>query len=240
MSGWWSRRTAAMVRASPVSRARWSRLMSTPSPFPRVLAARPSGFAVGITRTEAVLSSRSTAGSSLSARSRTVVRQASRPEGSLPCWRQSRRTDTRPWVPPRPASGTGSPMRTRRIGRPCSVVARTSSSARSLVATTVSRKAVSSSRVVHRSPPDSSKPVRGVPSTPVSPPVSWAAAGLTPARARVAATATVALRERTWVLRVGIRTMCSPLRDRALGRSRSKATKPRGSGQDLTRTTRCA
>ena len=58
----------------------WSRLMSTPSLLPRVSAARPSGLAVGTTST--VVRSQAAAGSRASlayARSRTVVRQASRP-----------------------------------------------------------------------------------------------------------------------------------------------------------------
>ena len=60
--------------------------MSTPLEFSRVLAARPSGFADGTNSTTVDVSN---ASSEPNARSRSRIRQASRPAGSLPCWVQT-------------------------------------------------------------------------------------------------------------------------------------------------------
>ena len=82
-----------------------------------MLAARPSGFADGTNSTTVELSK---ASSEPNARSRSRIKQASRPAGSLPCW-----LHTWSWVGFVRASaavaGAGLPSRTRCSGRPFSV-----------------------------------------------------------------------------------------------------------------------
>ncbi len=151
-SGRSSRITAASARPSAVRSATWSRLMSTPSLLPRVPAARPSGLAVGTTSTVVRSRKRLVSRSSAYARSRTVVRQASRPEGSFPCWLHTRKT----------LFGVRSaPMRTSWSGRFPAVVPMRVTRTRSLARSTVCRRRCSSGWVVQRAPWLRSKPVRG-------------------------------------------------------------------------------
>ncbi len=182
MSGRWSRMTAASARPSAVWRARWSRLMSTPSLLPRVSAARPSGLAVGTTRTVVRSRKRRVRLSRAYARSRIVVRQASRPEGSSPCWLHTSST----------VLGLGRVLiRTSWRGRPCFVVPKRDMETRLLDRSTALRKSCSSGWVVQRAPSVCSKPVRGGESVVV------ASAG---AATRVAASAAAArVRARTRV-----------------------------------------
>src|SRR5919109_2455148 len=133
--------------------------MSVPREFSRMFAARPSGFAVGTNSTVHFDNISTRFRSPPKARSRSQMRHASRPAGSLPCCEQVNKTTgfVRAAETDR---GAGSPIRTKCSGRFCTVFPITETDTRLDNRLTADRNFSSSSWVVHVSPPLCSKGVR--------------------------------------------------------------------------------